>query len=353
MIHSYISFIIILVFLLPVLFCTTQLASAQTTSIYTCVKENKVAFSNTNKINAFTQKLLSGVVNMTLGDTSTLRPQEVTSFYQQIGLVRVTNIIEVNDSFTNVYLQFSNRETANKVLEASNTQSWNPVKSTKIILATNVEPPTPSGESRHVLFGGIVAVATVFSAGLSAFIVRRLAIRKHDKANRAAKDMENLESQLLAEQLKQLGKGGVDTDAPAVSGAVAGKKNSNNSRKGGGITEVDMRGEDPYSPVGTQEFPGPFDNNEEALMIQQQGSRRSSNGGSRYEEEESNANMRRSKKSSDQQRDKNGKRGHGTSTRNSLAPTESDVYSDYGENHYEEDERRSGYSRRSSRGKRR
>lgn len=219
--------------------------------VYVCVKDNLAKFSTDIKKKIFTDYLKSGVLNRTLGSSAALLSADAKKgLYSALGTVEIQAVVEVNDTYTNLNLFFSNRYTGDAVVQAVNSASYNAVKKTGIVVATEKGPQPPAAEPRTMLFGGIVAISLVFSAGLSAFIVRRLAISKHEKKNRANKDMANLEQQLVREQMKQMGGGG---------------SFRNNKQFGGGNANNVMMEQDPemmnnmsqnYFQNQMQEFPG-------------------------------------------------------------------------------------------------
>ena len=217
------------------------LAQATSKTIYTTVKENQAHFSTVASKVYFTWYLKSGIVNMTLGNTNALDPVTVSNMYTSIGTIKVSNVVEVNDTHTNLYLEFSNAAAAVTVLNSVNIGSWNAVKKCGIVLATDQAPVTPTAEPRTVLFGGIIAIATIFSAAVSAFVVRRMALNKIAKKNKSNKDMANLEAQLVKEQIRSMG----------GSEKLLSSRNNKKFLKQDAVAAA----ADPYSADEMQEFP--------------------------------------------------------------------------------------------------
>lgn len=198
-----VSLLIIVFCLLPGSGVSAQSASSKT--IYTTVKENQAKFVTVADKVYFTWYLKSGIVNMTLGNPDLVDPATVNSMYNSIGTIKVTDVVEVNDTFTNLYLEFSNSAAADSVLSSININSWNAVKKSGIVLATDKPPKIPTAPPKTVLFGGIIAASAIFSAAISAFIVRKLALAKQEKAHKTKKEMANLEAQLVKDQIKKMG----------------------------------------------------------------------------------------------------------------------------------------------------
>lgn len=155
---------------------------------------------------AFSESVVKAIANMMLATGGEPTDKELSDRAKDLGVVTTVEVNEVNDTFTNVQLECELSNTQLAILEQANVESWNALKSTGIVIASDKGPDAETQGARTVVFFAIVTIVAVVCAGLASWFVRRRAIEQHRGIY--FPDLTTLEEELFAQQ---------ETEAPVVA----------------------------------------------------------------------------------------------------------------------------------------
>lgn len=167
-------------------------------AVHAGVERSTAELATQSQRAAFSESVVKAIANMMLATGGEPTDAELAERAKNLGVVSTIDVAEVNDTFTNVQLDCELQSTQMAVLEQANVESWNALKSTGIVLASDKGPEAETQGARTVVFFAIVTIVAVVCAGLASWFVRRRAIEQHRGIY--FPDLTSLEEELFNQQ---------------------------------------------------------------------------------------------------------------------------------------------------------